>query len=69
MVQSSGHLATERPLKIMFEYWTPTGHIFAIVISFLYANYVAKGKILSKKGLLNFFGSAVFCYLAMGLWG
>jgi len=53
----------------MFKYWTPTGHIFAIVISLMYANYVAKGKILSKKGLLNFFGSAVFCYLAMGLWG
>ena len=53
----------------MFKYWTPTGHIFAIVISIMYATYVAKGKIFSKKGLLNFFGSIIFCYLAMGLWG
>ena len=53
----------------MFKYWTPAGHIFAIVISIMYATYVAKGKIFSKKGLLNFFGSIIFCYLAMGIWG
>ena len=33
----------------MFEYWTPTGHIFAIVISMMYATYVAKGKFFQKK--------------------
>ena len=33
----------------MFEYWTPTGHIFAIVISMMYATYVAKGKIFIYK--------------------
>ena len=47
----------------MFEYWTPTGHIFAIVISMMYATYVAKGKIFSKKGILNFLGSVILCYL------
>ena len=53
----------------MFKYWTPTGHVIAIVISLLYANYVAKGKIFTRKGILSFLGSAFFCYLAMGIWG
>lgn len=53
----------------MFEYWTPLGHFFALGISLLYAGYVSNGKLLSKRGIFSFAGSAALCYFAMGLWG
>ena len=53
----------------MFEYWTPTGHIFAIVISMMYATYVAKGKIFSKKRNIKFFGKCNFMLFSNGIVG
>ena len=52
----------------MFEYWTPTGHIFAIVISMMYATY-SKGKNFFKKRNIKFFWKCNFMLFSNGIVG
>ena len=52
----------------MFKYWSLSGHIFAIVISIMYATYVAKRNIF-KKGIIKFFLKYYFLQFSNGIVG